>query len=144
MENSENILKEIEKEIQIGKKHNISAEEILQSIKNNWLPPEKIYIQPETKTPKEKLEYLRAYHLEQKRIKKIKAEEERKQEKIKKALQRTAFFCYNCKKNIRINNPEDNKSSTKLKKNGRYPCIIITNICPHCDSKVKAFGGYLR
>jgi len=121
----------------------VSAEEVILALED-ILPPKIIYQEVETKTPKEKLEYLKAYRLEQKRIEAIKNKEQAKQSKIDKALKRTSFFCYNCKQNVKIADPESNKHQLIRRKNDKRPKIQILNICPICSREIKGFGGYLN
>lgn len=126
-----------------GKELNVSPEELLDSILQ--LIPEKIiHVQEPYKTSPEKLQYLKEYRLEQKRLQKIRDKEMKKQQKIDKALERTTFFCYNCKKNVKISNPETNTSEIVRKSHLRNPKILIINKCPICSNIVRGFGGYLN
>jgi len=139
---SEETLKQIIEAINEGKRNSVSPEEILEDIKQIF-PPERIIIEKEPKTPKEQLEYMKAWREEQKKLKKIRDKEEKERLKIEKAKGRTSFYCYNCKKAVKITNPEDNQADIVQKKNRTKKNITISNFCPICSNLIKSFGGYL-
>lgn len=140
--NPETQLKEIISYIEEGKKIGLTSNEVIINIKG-VIPPEIEYIEKEPITPKSKLEYLRLWRLEQKNKNKIQLKEDRERFKIEKALKRTSFFCYNCKENIIVSNPEDNKASVVQKKNRSKKSINISNKCNKCMNKLNSFGGWV-
>ncbi len=134
-------LKQIIQTIKEGRDHGITSEEILGDI-DQIRPPRIVEVEKAPVSSEEELEYLRKYRLEQKEIKKIKNEEEKKQAKIEKAKERVNFFCYRCKKNVRVENPLTNEANIIQKRNRAKKSIIISNKCPFCLINLNGFGGW--
>lgn len=100
-----------------------------------------IEVERPLKTTPEEQAYQREYRKWLKQQKEIKSEEELKQQKINKALQRTNFVCYDCRKGIKDLDSQKNTYELKIKPNQIKQSIIVSNICPFCEKKVSAFGG---
>jgi len=88
-------------------------------------------------TPEDKLIYKRNWYLEQKRQKEIQNEKERLKSKIDRALKLKKHLCFNCHKQVLVVNPKAEVVQKKFTKN-----IIISFVCPYCNSNERAFGGY--
>lgn len=124
------------------KKDNVSDEETYLSLEAN-LPIKTVYVEKPPVSSKEKLEYMKLYREEQKQLKKEQDKQKRIDLKIEKAKERTGFYCYKCKQNVKITNPQDNKHNIERKKNDLKKKIIIINQCPNCQAVLRGFGGFL-
>ncbi|MEA3296012.1 MAG: hypothetical protein U9Q27_02645 [Patescibacteria group bacterium] len=143
--NEENQLRQIISIIKDGRANDVTAEEILINI--DEIRPVKTIIETSTpKTSPERLQYLKDYYAMSKELELLRRtagkKETYRKKKIERALKRTGFFCFTCKKPIRCE-ANENKHHIVKQKNQIHRKIIISNKCPVCQSIVRQFGGYL-
>jgi len=119
------------------------SEEILMEI-TQIIPPRVVNVEVEPKSSLEKLEYMKNWRAKKKRfeelLKNSNKKEEVRYEKIQHALKRTSFRCFHCNKTVECDSSL-NKHSIEVTRGRNEERINISNECPHCKSKLVAFGG---
>lgn len=137
------IILKIRKAFEEAKKRGISDEELYNDLLQIF--PSRIeYRQIERKSTPRQLEYARMRREELKERKEIEEKETRIKNQLKKRLERANYFCFYCRKLVKVEDTSTNKFEIIQKKHRVKKSIIISNVCPFCKRTIKMFGGYLN
>ncbi len=145
---AEKYLREIKHCLREGRDNNLSASETF-GMMDGIVPTKTIYVKEPPQTSPERLEYMREWRKDRKRLRqlelKIDTKEKARNLKLEKAKRRTGFVCYS-KECVRKHIECDPKLNTHTLQNIRglsRKKIIVMNKCGDCGNDVHAFGGYL-